>query len=136
MLRARAKSLPKINKSHITQRLVNELFLGSMEIENAAKHMLQKYLLEKCSYTSDERKKLLVECRKSYRMLPLAANHGPSESRPSYGNQLRADGTVDLRFVEKKTSLNYFSYLLNHIPFFYMPLFFFHMRLCNQNTKL
>ena len=100
-----SKLLPKINKSHITQRLVNELFLGSMEIEHAAKYMLQKYLLEKCSYTSDERKKLLVDCTKSYRMLPLAANHGPSESMPSYENQLKADGTVDLRLVEKRTSL-------------------------------
>jgi len=95
-----SKLLPKINKSHITQRLVNELFLGSMEIENAAKYMLQKYLLEKCSYTSDERKKLLVECRKSYRMLPLAANVNQLN-----GNQLKADGSVDLRLVEKKTSL-------------------------------
>ena len=89
--------LPKINKSHITQRLVNELFLGSMEIEHAAKYMLQKYLLEKCSYTSDERKKLLVDCTKSYKMLPLAANTGPSESMPSYENQLKADGTVEKR---------------------------------------
>ena len=40
-----SKLLPKINKSHITQRLVNELFLGSMEIENAAKYMLQKYII-------------------------------------------------------------------------------------------
>ena len=55
-----SKLLPKINKSHVTQRLVNELFLGSMQIEHEAKNVLQRYLLEKCTYTNDERKKLLV----------------------------------------------------------------------------
>ena len=56
-----SKLLPKINKSHVTQRLVNELFLGSMQIEHEAKNVLQRYLLEKCTYTNDERKKLLFE---------------------------------------------------------------------------
>ena len=85
-----SKLLPRINKSHVTQRLINELFLGSMQIEKEAKDMLQKFLLDKCNDTSDERKKLLVECTKSYTMLPLAANHGPSQSGP-----LGADAIVE-----------------------------------------
>lgn len=64
-----AELLPEISTHHITQKLVNELFFHSMQLEEQAKAMLQKLLIKNSK--DKKRTTQVLSLNKNYKMTSL-----------------------------------------------------------------